>query len=127
MLMACQALFRTSTTFCCSMLFINHSSLIIVSVCSLLEMLFGCLARFCSQSFGFRDRRAPNYTTRQLKVVVRRGSAPLIAGCRPAVILFHHRTKLGGHGRTCTAKVHGLSNRRICYSRLTTCPKGWSA
>lgn len=61
------------------------------------EMGTGCLAWFCSrvlahcQVSGFRDRRAPDYTTRQMKMVAREGAAPPIAGCRPAVILFHHR------------------------------------
>ena len=51
----------------------------------------GCLAWFCSRSSGFRDRRAPDYTTRQMEMVARGGSAPPISGCRPDVILFHHR------------------------------------
>ena len=48
------------------------------------------------------------------KMVVREGYAPSIAGCRPAVILFHHRTKFGGHERTCTAKARRLSTDGIC-------------
>ena len=51
----------------------------------------GCLARFCSESSGVRDRRTPDYATRQWKVVAREGSAPSISGCRPDVMLFHHR------------------------------------
>ena len=39
-------------------------------VCSLLRhgtaSETGCLARFCSRSSGFRDRRAPDYATRQI-------------------------------------------------------------
>lgn len=63
----------------------------------MLKGTIGCLAWFCSrvlahcQVSGFRDRRAPDYTTRQMKMVAREGAAPPIAGCRPAVILFHHR------------------------------------
>ena len=51
----------------------------------------GCLARFCSRSSGVRDRRAPDYATRHLKVVAWEGSAPSISGCRPDVMLFHHQ------------------------------------
>ena len=73
-----------------------------------------------ARSSGSRDRRAPDYTTRHLsaecavrsvergsclpsvnsalrtqqsafEVVAREGSAPPISGCRPDVMLFHHR------------------------------------
>src|SRR5436190_18281469 len=37
---------------------------------------------------------APAFNTPNLKVVAREGSAPSIPGCRPGVILFHHRAKL---------------------------------
>src|SRR5690348_1187597 len=79
------------------------------------DVEIGCLAWFCSRSSGFRDRRAPDYTTRQMKMVAREGSAPPIAGCRPAVMLFHHRAvearlaKIGCRGwiRTNTAAFKG--------------------
>src|SRR5687767_14778698 len=32
-----------------------------------------------------------DYATRQLRMVAREGSAPSISGCRPDVMLFHHR------------------------------------
>ena len=64
----------------------------------------GCLAWFCSRSSGFRDRRAPDYTTRQMRMVAREGAAPPIAGCRPAVILFHHRA---GRSSTCQKLAAG--------------------
>ncbi len=51
----------------------------------LLQVLAHC------QVSGFRDRPDPDYTTRQMEMVAREGAAPPIAGCRPAVILFHHR------------------------------------
>ena len=61
----------------------------------------GCLARFCSGAFGFRDRRAPDYATRQL--VAREGSAPSIPGCKPDVMLLHHRAvEIGCRGTTRT-------------------------
>src|SRR6266446_3853695 len=66
-------------------------------------MVIGCLARFCSRSFGFRDRRAPDYTTRQL--VAREGSAPPISGCRPDVMLFHHQAEIGCRGWTRTTTL----------------------
>ena len=50
--------------------------------------VIGYLARFCSKSSGVRDRRAPDYATRQLKMVAREGSAPSISGCRPDVMLL---------------------------------------
>jgi hypothetical protein len=37
---------------------------------------------------------APRIQHSELKVVAREGSAPSILGCRPGVILFHHRAKL---------------------------------
>ena len=70
----------------------------------------GCLAWFCSRSSGVRDRRTPDYATRQLKVVAREGSAPPISGCRPDVILFHHRaerTGCRGWTRTTTLAFKG--------------------
>ena len=91
----------------------------------------GCLARFCSRSSSFRDRRAPDYATRQLRsrsgkygavnfgptlrlpqsalrVVAREGTAPSTSGCKPDVMLFHHRAvearpaKTGCRGWICT-------------------------
>jgi hypothetical protein len=53
----------------------------------------GCLAWFCSSSSGVRDRRTPDYATRQM--VAREGSAPPTSGCRPDAILFHHRAEFG--------------------------------
>ena len=72
----------------------------------LLQVLAHC------QVSGFRDRRAPDYTTRQM--VAREGAAPPIAGCRPAVILFHHRAErnwlpgLDSH-------QHGRLQRAVSY------------
>jgi len=34
-------------------------------------------------------------------LVAREGSAPPISGCRPDVMLFHHRAKTGCRGRIC--------------------------
>jgi hypothetical protein len=36
-------------------------------------------------------------------MVAREGSAPSISGCRPDVILFHHRAIIGCRGRICTS------------------------
>src|SRR5438552_4665377 len=85
-LMACQLRFSTSTVAFVNM-FIKFQTTTAhgrSGVCSLLighanpghffgfwvlglGFISGCLARFCSESFGFRDRRAPDYATRQLK------------------------------------------------------------
>jgi hypothetical protein len=53
------------------------------------------------------SRRAPRYgaasngsSSRSLerRLVARKGSAPPTSGCRPDVILFHHRAKIGCRG-----------------------------
>src|SRR6266446_3559718 len=53
----------------------------------------GCLAWIRTRTSGVRDRHAADYATRQM--VAREGSAPPISGCRPDVILFHHRAEIG--------------------------------
>jgi hypothetical protein len=56
---------------------------------------FGCLAWNRTRTSGVRDRHAADYATRQM--VAREGSAPPISGCRPDVILFHHRAEKIGN------------------------------
>ena len=81
----------------------------------------GCLAWFCSKSSGVRDRRAPDYATRQWpaeqqpggrRLVAREGSAPPISGCRPDVILFHHRAEIGCGSRVRTDN-YAFKERRV--------------
>ena len=72
MLTACQLRLSTSTIALFSMSFIklqcNYGAcapgcLFFVGACA--RWKIGCLAWFCSKSSGFRDRRAPDYATRQ--------------------------------------------------------------
>ena len=73
-----------------------------------------------------------------LKVVAREGSAPPISGCRPDVILFHHRAKenwLPGMDSLCVASSYVQrraghhDNRRSarplhgCLPHITTAPR----
>ena len=44
------------------------------------------------------------------KVVARKGSAPPISGCRPDVILFHHRAEIGCRGWNRTS-IHAFKGR----------------
>ena len=85
----------------------------------------GCLARFRSRSFGFRDRRAANYTTRQMarqavasrrRLVAREGSAPPTSGCRPDMILFHHRAEPVGCLAWICTKTIGVKARHAAVT-----------
>src|SRR5438876_676737 len=49
------------------------------------------------------------------KVVARKGSAPPTSGCRPDVILFHHRAEIGCLARTRTKTV-GVKARRAAVT-----------
>src|ERR1035437_9125177 len=82
----------------------------------------GCLAWNRTRTSGVRDRHAADYATRQ--VVAREGSAPPISGCRPDVILFHHRAeKIGNNIGNLLASIDvGINNmlvngRCICSIR----------
>ena len=89
------------------------------------EIEIGCLAWFCSRSSGFRDRRAPDYTTRQTKMVAREGSAPPIAVCRPAVILFHRAEENWLPGLD--SHQHGRLQRAVSYKLDDPATKWWAA
>ena len=94
MWIACQLRLSTSTIVLFSMSVIKLLRTVSTfrrEVLVLCRKEIGCLARFCSRSSGVRDRRAPDYATRHLKVVAWEGSAPSISGCRPEVMLFHHQ------------------------------------
>src|SRR5947207_13993393 len=74
----------------------------------------GCLAWFCSRSSGVRDRRTPDYATRQL--VAREGIAPPTSLCRRDMILFHHRAELGCGRRIRTINCAFKERRVARYS-----------
>ena len=52
-------------------------------------------------------------------MVAREGSAPSISGCRPDVMLFHHRAKLFGYLAWIRTKTVGVKTR---YAAVT--PRG---
>src|SRR5213594_806816 len=52
---------------------------------------------------------------RERRLVARKGSAPPTSGCRPDVILFHHRAEIGCLARTRTKTV-GVKARRAAVT-----------
>src|SRR6266536_2494055 len=54
------------------------------------------------------------------KLVAREGSAPPTSGCRPDVILFHHRAEIGCRGWSCTS-IRAFKGRRPTIRR----PGNW--
>ena len=113
-LIACQLRFSTSTVALVNMLHQIQILAVFGSRCLFFVEMGNWLPRLVllQVSPGFRDRRAPDYTTRQM--VAREGAAPPISGCRPAVILFHHRAEknwlpgLGSH-------QHSRLQRAVSY------------
>src|SRR5664279_5026124 len=100
--MACQLRFSTSTV-----AFVNM----------LLIQMFGCLF-FVEIHFNWKLAAAAGNapalpvsetgvqtSTLSGKMVAREGAAPPISGCRPDVILFHHRAETGCRGWTRTTTL----------------------
>src|SRR6266576_5175921 len=62
--------------------------------------------------------RTPHSVLRVLKLVVREGSAPSTAGCRPAVMLFHYRTL-----KTRGAERGARNEPRVCVRSGPSVPR----
>ena len=56
-------------------------------------------------------------------IVAREGTAPSISGCRPDVMLFHHRAEIGCLAWICTRTV-GVKTR---YATITPRGNDWLA
>src|SRR6266436_8300438 len=94
--MACQLRFSTSTVAFVNM-FINLQTTTApgrLGVCSLLKSARIKLAATAGNAPALPvSETGVQTSTLSGKMVAREGSAPSIAGCRPAVILFHHRAE----------------------------------
>src|ERR1017187_9710512 len=101
--MACQLRFSTSTVAFVNM-FINLQTTTAsgrLGVCSLLKSARIKLAATAGNAPALPvSETGVQTSTLSGKMVAREGAAPPISGCRPDVILFHHRAETGCRGWT---------------------------